>query len=131
MLKVIELPDDAARRPSRDARYGAKSPEIGPMAYSAPGGFAVAAGGDQPLTLRDAADRHIRYEFGSGISGFELFQILWHLDDALANRLFIAVIDGGKEPTGDIGLRDHARFRDRDHFFRLEAGKVDCCRQHL
>ncbi len=94
------------------------------MANCAWNGLACSAGGDQCLTLTDAAGRHVGDETGSGVAHFGPFQVLRHLDDAMADRLGRAGLRGNQHPAGDMRFWDGVGFDDPDPRLRSQCGKV-------
>src|SRR5690348_11083586 len=87
MLEVIELPNDVTWRTAGNTRNGTQALQIGAVAYSAVNGLAGVPARDEDFSFLNTADRYVRSKLSIAIIGFELVEIIRHLDDASPNWL--------------------------------------------
>jgi len=119
-LEVHELPHEIARRPAGDARYRSQPPQVRAVAVGA-GNAAVRRVRHQHTAFREAADRDVDGKVRLGVAHLKLFQIVRHLDDAIAQRLGAAVRIFRVYQAGDDRLRDSFgldNLEDRSEFQR-------------
>ena len=119
VFKVVQLPDDVARRMPGDAGDRAQPFEIGAMTGSAP--YCLVAARREDPAFFNTSGRNIGNEAGSRVTADELCEIFRHLNNTLTDCLLLVGIQSRQKPAAHDGFWHHFGFNDPYHRSRLQG----------